>query len=62
MAKVSVNCKIRTYPDFAAKGTSIEVKNHWNYDGKVHLIIGEEHHIVIADDLITAVERCIGRG
>lgn len=60
MANIDINCKIRTYPDNdLGKGTILEIKSHWNYGDKVHVIVGKEHHIVIGADLIAAVEKCM---
>ena len=59
MSKVDVSCKIRTYPDHDKKESSIEIKSHWNYNDRVQLIIGKEHHVVIGSDLITAAKNCM---
>lgn len=59
MARIEINCEIKTYPDNGEKHKAIKVKNHWNYNNRVHLIIGKEEHIVIGSDIIKAIQKCM---
>lgn len=59
MARIEVNCKIHTYPDNGEERKVVKVKNHWNYNDRVHLIMGKEEHIAIGSDIIKAIQKCM---
>lgn len=52
---MKVTCEITDYSN--PSKPNIKIHNAWNDSGKVELQIGEERYTVLAEELISAVER-----
>lgn len=54
---MKITVEFQTYPDDTAKQPEkVIVKNHWNMTDRVHIQIGDQEHIVLADDLKRAIQ------
>lgn len=52
---IKVKCEVQIYPDDAPPKEKLTVENHWNYNDRVVLTIGDKSIIVVARDLHTAL-------
>jgi ribosomal protein L25 (general stress protein Ctc) len=61
---IKVNCEVETYPDsleLKKDMPKINIKSHWNRSDMIWIEIDGNKHLVMANDIIRAINNCTNK-